>query len=211
MRVATAALVLGLSATAARADGAAVGFCEGKGANATCPVNLVQGQDYDFYFSGVGRWDDGGAALVDPSGHVVLSYWTQTKIPFGVEFRAAASGKYLIVVNTRRTFYAGLATDCRADVTTRCVLKPGDTVQGARTTVGDVDFYRVRLVHGRTYTFRCDSDRVTGIVLRDYAGRPLAQALATAARPGAFRYYAPADGDYYLKVNQGRHYTLSMR
>jgi uncharacterized protein (DUF2249 family) len=52
---------------------------------------------------------------------------------------------------------------------------------------------------------------VTRIVLRDYAGRPLAQALATAARPGAFRYYATADGDYYLKVNQGRHYTLSMR
>ena len=211
MRSMLALLALGLSASAAWAEGEIVGECSTAAdiPSVSCPVDLVEGQDYEL--RGGGR--EGQVGLVELVNPATVRFHPDRERETGREFRAAHSTAYRIRVTAvpEVVVSAGVSTDCRADAGTRCSLAPGVGKAGRGSSRSDVDWYRATLRGGRTYTFTCNRGPHTDIVLRDGAGGPLAEARATPARPGVIRHRAAAGGTYYLEASGGRPYTISVR
>lgn len=146
-------LALLLTATPALADGDLVGRCAGD-TYATCPVNLTAGDDYDFHAPEA----DGSSTLrlLDPSGNEVFGETAPSDGNDSTEIRARVTGTYRLEVRSDPERPAGgaaieLYTDCRADASTRCSLKPGGKASGATTGSPDTDGYLVRLPGGRRY------------------------------------------------------------
>src|SRR3954469_15565245 len=134
MRTVTILLTLTVAAPAfaqgapARADGDVLRSCFSPNDTAvSCPVELVKGRDYLLFRHGDGT--AGKVELVNPAGAVTLSLDPQVREDgTGREFRAAFTATYRIRITPtddgEELTYAELATDCRADIKTRCSLAP---------------------------------------------------------------------------------------
>lgn len=209
MRSILAGLVVGLSATAAHADGTLIGRCLSDGPEVTCPVNLVNGQDYEL----VADYDEynGTAKLINPAGETTIELQTYGS----QEFRAAFSATYNVKVagsNEFEYFLANLYTDCKAGVKTQCNLSPGQKKQSRNTSNQDRDWYRSNLQNGRVYTFILDGlGTYTDMALLDKNGRTLARAHSNVGAPGTLRYRTRYAGTYYLQTEKGQQYTISLR
>lgn len=211
-----ALLALALPA-AARADGVALINCwtSRETPDVSCPVDLVQGRDYELRVAG----DQGAGTveLVNPAGQVLFNLDAANDGAFGREFRAGYTATYRVrLTGDERNdspIGASLLTDCRAGTGTRCSVAVGSAPKAGRNTSNtDVDWYRVPLRKGRTYTFTLDGEgSYTEMNLRDRSGAVLRRTHTAATPPGTIRWTARYDGVHYLAVAEGRAYTVAAR
>jgi hypothetical protein len=156
-------------------------------------VQLIQGQDYvlsnESFSDDIGRWQLGG-----PTGAVLCDMPTMPEGEFaGCEFRAGRTGWFTITGTAPAVDTEGfpvdyaltLATDCRAGVKTKCVIRRGQT---RNYTLGyGIDHEWIRLadlVGGRYYriTHTLPTDDVPEVALLDGEGRVLASGTGASLR-----------------------------
>jgi hypothetical protein len=203
-------------------DASASGMIEKAGGSVTFAVPLVRGLDY--FFAGADEAEVTVLQLVDPGGRVLRQTLPHGDGRFGFEYRAASTATYFLRFSPGAgsgqggdpeggeevTAYAG--TDCQGATTTTCTTRPGRVTAGRWDFVTtpdrtEDDFYRVRLIGGRAYSFtlRQDFARKLEVAVHDRQRRTLAR--STTLRQGRDEekfvraYFRPrVTGDYWVRA-----------
>lgn len=203
MRFALAALAAGLSATVAQAETVETAY------------QLVKGRDYVIDATGTGLVE-----LANPSSVVTISERVDNDYGQGFEFRAAYTGTYHVRATpdpARNDLATYLDGDCKTGIKTLCRITPSTTGRGNFLSPDDVDWVRVDLRRGRTYTFT--SKIVTsgvdiGMIIRNKAGDPVTRRVAGET---ATLSYRPKVSDfyfidmYYADIDGGASYTFNVK
>lgn len=163
-------------------------------------VTLAAGTDYAVS-------SNGSYGLVvrlrDAAGRVLTSVHDGDYTDAGFEFRAPKSGTYFVEYqetpnpdsgNTGR-YVARVMPDCRGDRTTTCTLRPGKPQTRQTAWFEDVDWFKVALTKGRTYTVTLDTADPSDVEIVRSDGTVLA-GEGTPFRPGA-------TGAYFVRVRTG--------
>src|SRR3954469_13036433 len=136
------------------------------------PVSLKAGQDYMLVAEGDLRLPAGGnVPLTAPGGSVVASAYAAPDTMDGTEFRARYSAVYTMHVASGS---GSVAPDCRGMIITLCHIALNHTKHSRFNAGYDSDWWRMRLLAGRTYQLTVGSDAFPDVSLRDARGRILA-------------------------------------
>ena len=99
-----------------------------------------------------------------------------------------------------------VSPDCRADKTTTCLIKPGDTKAKLIAYAKDVDWIAMQLAAGKTYTINSlDGTSEVALAVVDASGKVLANGVRQPGVSGLTikDFKAAASGGYFLKMSYG--------
>ena len=177
-------------------------------------VTMREGLSYGFTITGTGtgRLPDPDIYLRDTNGTDILVYGSNSSDrSSSISWTADQSGTYFVqagaIEETDRGAYkiVSIATDTvRNDTATAADVLDGERITGKIDVSGDADWYGVRLVAGREYTFTLAGngeaprlgDRILG--LYDENGTLLTNDFSTGSQSSVITFVATETGSYFL-------------
>ncbi|MBL8562232.1 MAG: pre-peptidase C-terminal domain-containing protein [Gemmobacter sp.] len=177
-------------------------------------VSLQQGLSYGFTITGTGttRLSDPDIYLRDTNGADILVWGDNNVNPSStISWTADQAGTYFVqagnINETDRGSYriVSVATDTvRNDTRTAAQVLDGERISGKVDVSGDADWYGVRLVAGREYTFTLAGngaaprlgDRTLG--LYDETGTLVTSYSSSGSQASVITFEATESGTYYL-------------
>lgn len=177
-------------------------------------VTMREGLSYGFTITGTGtgRLPDPDIYLRDTNGTDILVYGSNSSDrSSSISWTADQSGTYFVqagaIEETDRGAYTivSIATDTvRNDTATAADVLDGERITGKIDVSGDADWYGVRLVAGREYTFTLAGngetprlgDRTLG--LYDENGTLVANDYSTGSQSSVITFVASETGTYFL-------------
>ena len=186
-------------------------------------VSLREGLSYGFTISGSGtaRLVDPDIYLRDTNGADILVYGNNSSnASSSISWTADQSGTYFVQAGNSNETDLGnyrivsVATDTvRNDTATTATILDGERISGKIDVMGDADWYGVRLVAGREYTFTLAGngaaprlgDRMLGVY--DDNGTRLAVSSSTGSQSSVITFEATETGTYFLGASS--YYTTT--
>lgn len=176
-------------------------------------VQLKRGDDVGAYLDETGDAGSFTVRVRDAQGRILRSGEGTFERSAGFEFHVPKTGTYFFEARLtsyddlppspyRGDYVYAIGSDCRQTIATKCVLDLGKTQQRRIAFDGDVDYYKVNLTAGRSYTVSA-VDLLPGIVdfkldVLDSKGG-LVQAGDPSHTP-LIKFKAASSSTYFIKV-----------